>query len=172
MFSRSSLPRHTSPNSPPADAPLKEPCKEVLELASRYTGAFYADAEVLQEMLHRYLSLRRWPEGKQIIGDFETVMRGSEEDVRAGDVVLASELVDRLLGSDSADSPSSAPSTDFRLATRDFLHAAVMMHTGSSRIVSADKDFDELKSEGIIRLDPAEVKHWRTEITDTGHNGA
>jgi len=43
------------------DHPLKEPCKQVLHLAARYPGAFFTDAEVLQEMLHRYLALKRWP---------------------------------------------------------------------------------------------------------------
>ncbi len=42
------------------DHPLKETCKEVLRLAARYSRSFFTDAEVLQEMLHRYLALRRY----------------------------------------------------------------------------------------------------------------
>ena len=135
--------------------PLKEPCKEILGLTASHPGTFYTNAEVLQEMLHRYLSLKRWSEGKRTIADFATVMRGAVEAVHAEDVVLASELIDSL------ESCSKLPA-------RDFLHVAVMRRTGSNRIVSADRDFDEFAKEGIERLDPAEVKHWRTKITDTG----
>lgn len=148
--------------------PLKEPCKEILELVASYPRMFCTDAEVLQELLHRYLSLRRWPEGKQIISDFATLMRGSVEAVHDEDVLLGVELVDQLL--DSSNSGTNI--SEFGLEARDLLHVAVMMRTGSSRIVTADKDFDGLGSKGIERLDPAEFKHWRTEILDTSDNGA
>lgn len=150
--------------------PLKEPCKEILDLAASHPGTFCTNAEVLQEMLHRYLSLRRWPEGKQIIDDFAAIMRGSVETVRAEDIVLASELVDGLLGTalESLEYGSKAS----KLTARDFLHVAVMLRTGCNRIVSADRDFDEFVKEGIERLNPAEVHHWRAQITDTGQNGA
>ena len=145
--------------------PLKEPCKEILGLAASHPGAFFTNAEVLQEMLHRYLSLRRWPEGKQVVADFATVMKGSVEAVRAEDAVLASDLVDRLLGTGlerlQHDSRAST------IKARDFLHVAVMLRTGSGQIVSADRDFDEFAKEGIERLDPVEVRHWRAQITDT-----
>lgn len=148
--------------------PLKEPCKEILELVASYPRMFCTDAEVLQELLHRYLSLRRWPEGKQIISDFATLMRGSVEAVHDEDVLLGAELVSRLL----TPSNSETNLAEFGLEARDLLHIAVMMRTGSSRIVTADKDFDGLGNEGIKRLDPAKVKHWRAGITDTDGNGA
>lgn len=149
--------------------PLKEPCKEVLGLAAGHPGAFRTDAEVLQEMLHRYLSLRRWPEGKRIIADFATVMSGSVETVRAEDVVLASELADRLLGTSLERSESDSGAS--KVKARDFLHVAVMLRTGCDRIFSADKDFDRFAEEGIQRLDPAEVHHWRAGLPDTGGAG-
>lgn len=147
--------------------PLKEPCQEVLRLAASHPNAFCTDAEVLQEMLHRYLSLKRWPEGKRVVADFATVMRGSVEAVRAEDAVLACGLVDVLLGS-----PLAELGSDFRLAARDLLHAAVMRRTESTQIVSADADFDELAPEGIERLDPAEVERWSDEVVRAGRNGA
>ena len=146
--------------------PLKEPCKEILSLAASHPGAFCTNAEVLQEMLHRYLSLRRWPEGKQIIADFAMVMRGSVEAVGAQDIVLASELVDRVLGTTLEGLEHGSRAS--KLTARDFLHVAVMQRIGSGRIVSADRDFDEFAKEGIERLDPAEVHHWRAQITVTG----
>lgn len=144
--------------------PLKGPCKEILRLASEYPGTFFTDAEVLQEMLHRYLSLRRWPEGARVIMDFATVMRDSVETVRVGDVLLATELVDRLLGTDSPK--ARALGEGFRFPARDLLHVAVMMRKGASRIVSADKDFDELGDQGIERLNPADIEIWRPKITN------
>lgn len=84
--------------------PLKEPCKEVLELVAGYPGAFCTKAEVLQELLRRYLSLQHWLEGKQIISDFATLMRGSVETVHDEDVLPGAELVDRLLDADFSNS--------------------------------------------------------------------
>jgi predicted nucleic acid-binding protein len=146
--------------------PLKEPCKEVLRLAARNPGAFFTDAEVLQELLHRYLALKRWPEGKRVVLDFAALMEGSVEPVLAEDVVLACALADRH----GAGSRRSAG----RLAARDLLHAAVVLRLaegsaeGAGRIVSADGDFDELAGSGIRRLDPADVGSWRREAEGRG----
>ena len=131
--------------------PLKEPCRELLRLVAYHPGAFFTDAEVLQEMLHRYLALRRWPKGKQAVLDFATLMDGSVEPVVAEDVVLACELADRH---------------GKRLAARDLLHAAVAMRVedASVRVVTADRDFDDLSGEGIERLDPADLGSWRHGI--------
>lgn len=137
------------------DHPLKEPCKEVLRLSARFPGSFFTDAEVLQEMLHRYLSLRRWPEGERVVLDFAALMYGSVEPVTAGDMVLACDLADRYAARPGA-----------RLAARDLLHAAVMLRAedDAAKIVSADGDFDELATEGIERLDPAGVQVCRREV--------
>jgi predicted nucleic acid-binding protein len=149
--------------------PLKGPCREVLRLAALHPRAFFTDAEVLQELLHRYLALRRWPEGKKVVLDFAALMEGSVEPVLAEDVVLACALADRH----AAGSPGAG-----RLAARDLLHAAVVLRLaersaegsaeGSGRIVSADGDFDELAGSGIRRLDPADVGSWRREAEGRG----
>lgn len=141
------------------DHPLKEPCKEVLLLAARYPGSFFTDAEVLQEMLHRYLALRRWPEGQRIVLDFAALMVGSVEPVIAEDVIRACDL---------ADEYGARPGA--RLAARDLLHGAVMLRSGGSRvrIVTADGNFDDLAAEGIERLDPANVQEWRGEVEVNG----
>lgn len=137
------------------DHPLKEPCMEVLHLAARHPRAFFTDAEVLQEMLHRYLSIRRWPEGKRVVLDFAALMSGSIEPVTAGDAVRACGLADKYAAGPGA-----------RLAARDLLHAAVILRTEDlpARIVTADGDFDELAAEGAERLDPAEIAVWRSEV--------
>ncbi len=139
------------------DHPLKEPCKEVLRLSARYPRCFFTNAEVLQEMLHRYLSLRRWPEGKHVVLDFAALMAGSVEPVTAEDAARACELADRHAAKPGA-----------RLAARDLLHAAVILRVEESpaRIVTADGDFDELAVESIERLDPADVEAWRREVEE------
>ena len=38
--------------------PLKEPCARILLLVAEHSQAFVTDAEVLQELQHRYLALR------------------------------------------------------------------------------------------------------------------
>lgn len=137
------------------DHPLKEPCKEVLRLAAVESESFFTDAEVLREMLHRYLSLRRWSEGKRVVLDFADLMSGSVESVVAEDILRASDLADEY-----AVKPGA------RLAARDLLHAAVMLRVegDASTIVTADTDFDDLAPEGMTRLDPASVEDWRRGI--------
>ena len=97
-----------------------------------------SSAQKLQEMLHRYLALRRWPEGKRVVLDFAALTVGLIEPVTAEDAVLACDL----------------------------LHAAVMLRAegDEAKIVSADCDFDELAAEGIERLDPADVEVCRQEV--------
>jgi uncharacterized protein len=137
------------------DHPLKEPCKEVLRLAARHPRSFFTDAEVLQEMLHRYLALRRWPEGKRVVLDFAALMDSSIEPVTAGDVVRACDLADQYAARSGA-----------QLAARDLLHATVILRVESdeAKIVSADGDFDELAAEGIERLGPAGIEVWRQDV--------
>jgi predicted nucleic acid-binding protein len=130
--------------------PLKEPCKEIVGLAARYPYTFFTNAEVLQEMLHRYLSTGRFEHGKSAIANFSDVMRGSIESVTAEDMERA-----LILAEDYASRQDSG------LAARDALHAAMMLRIGSKYIVSADRDFDELKDEGIVRLEPAKLDSWR-----------
>jgi predicted nucleic acid-binding protein len=51
------------------DHRLKESCRQILRLAARHPRSFSTDAEVLQEMLHRYLTLPRWSDGKRVVLD-------------------------------------------------------------------------------------------------------
>ncbi|MEX2598730.1 MAG: type II toxin-antitoxin system VapC family toxin [Dehalococcoidia bacterium] len=122
--------------------PLKQPCIEVLQWASVQPMAFVTDAEVLQELLHRYLSLRLWPQGKDVLEWFADLMEGRIEPVHAADVRQAAQLAGGLR----------------QLSGRDLLHAAVMQRVGVNRMVSADAGFDGLP--GVERLDPALVAEW------------
>lgn len=93
------------------------------------------DAEVLQEILHRYRSLRRWKEGCVVYDTARTLFN---------DVLpITDEVMDRarvLLEAYPA------------LSARDGLHAAVMEVYGLESICSFDRDFDEIR--GLRRREP------------------
>lgn len=125
---------------------LKEPCREILRLAGGRPQAFFTNAEVLQELLHRYLALRLWPQGREVLLRVATLMRDRIEPVHAADVLEAARLADQH--------PA--------LSARDLVHAAVMMRVGSDQIISADRGFDRLPQ--LTRLDPAHLSSWRDQI--------
>ncbi|MEX2229571.1 MAG: type II toxin-antitoxin system VapC family toxin [Dehalococcoidia bacterium] len=130
--------------------PLKAPAGRILVHAAEHPAAFVTDAEVLQELLHRYVALRMWDLGRQAFDAFAALMQGRIEPVREDDVVLAAGLADGHRD----------------LAARDLLHVAVMRRIGAERIVSADGGFDEL--EGVVRLDPSRFDSWVGTLTSDG----
>jgi predicted nucleic acid-binding protein len=126
--------------------PLKNPCAQVLHLVAEHAQAFVTDAEVLQELLHRYLALRLWPQGRDVFQRFSVLMQERVEAVQAGDVEHAAGLADAFQ----------------ELGGRDLLHAAVMRRLGVRRIISADKGFDLLPE--VERLDPAQLMSWQNSF--------
>ena len=126
--------------------PLKEPCAQILLLAAEHPQAFVTDAEVLQELLHRYLALRLWPQGREAFWRFSELMADRVEPVQIADVEGAATLAD----------------SHQQLSSRDLLHAAVMQRLGLRQIISADAGFDTLP--GIERLDPADLARWRESV--------
>ncbi len=127
--------------------PLKGPCGRIVLLASGYPDAFVTDAEVLQEMLHRFIALRQWPEpGRLAFQRFAAVMSDRIEPVHGFDVAQAARLADEYP----------------RLSARDLVHLAVMQRLGINQIVTADAGFDGLPE--IERLDPAKVASWRERV--------
>jgi hypothetical protein len=91
------------------------------------------DAEVLQEMLHRYVAIRR-RDAIQPAFDALTSVVDEIFPVAEADVQRAREIV---LG---------AP----RLSARDAIHVAIMEHHGVQRVLSFDSGFDGVP--GISRL--------------------
>jgi len=126
--------------------PLQEPCREVLRLAARHPRAFWTSAEVLQELLHRYLAMGRWASGRVVFDEFTTLMRGRIESVLPQDVAAAAGLAGPPPG----------------LQARDLLHLAVMRRVGADTLVSADRGFD--RAPGVQRLDPARLLTWRDQV--------
>ena len=127
---------------------LKEPASAVLELAAREPAAFITDAEVLQELLHRYRSLKVLDRFRSRFGAFASLMNGRVEPMYASDAERAAELADLYP----------------RLSARDLIHTAIMFRVGCSRIVTADGGFDSVK--GIERLDPMLVDEWAHLVTE------
>lgn len=116
--------------------PLKAPCMAILEAIARGELTAVTDAEVLQELLHRYTALGQRERAVevcrlllQVVPDVLPVTREAFE--RALELHL------------------QFP----HLQARDSLHAAVMLQHNITRIISADRHFDGLT--GLHRLDPS-----------------
>ena len=120
----------------------KEPCARIMRMVDERPDAFFTDVEVLQELIHRYTSSRRWALGREVLRDFTEAMHDRIEPVYVEDVQLAARLVDEYPG----------------VSARDLVHVAVMRRMGVDRVVSADRDFDRIAD--VERLDPAEVGEW------------
>jgi predicted nucleic acid-binding protein len=113
--------------------PNKGPARQALEELVAAGESLCTDAEVLQEILHRYTAIRR-PEA--IDPAFESVLG-------VVDVVYPIERTDverarRLL------------KTTARLSARDAIHVAVMQGRDVGRMLSFDSVFDGIP--GIVRL--------------------
>ena len=126
--------------------PLKAPCAQILVLAAEHPGLFITSAEVLQELLHRYLALGIWKQGREVFGRFADIMVGHISSIEPADVIRAAELADGTQG----------------LSGRDLLHAAVMQRHEVSQIVSADADFDRVAD--IQRLAPSSLEEWQQRL--------
>ena len=120
----------------------KAPCAEILRLVAENPLSFVTDAEVLQELVHRYLAQDRWTLGREVLRSFALVMQDRIEPVYAEDILAAGDLADRH--------PA--------VSSRDLVHAAVMIRLEVEQVVSADTDFDRLP--GTTRLDPMLVGEW------------
>lgn len=125
---------------------LKGPCAQVMVVVAAKAGSFFTDAEVFQELLHRYVALGRWSEGKEIFREFGRLMQGRVEPIVWEDTRQAAAFADQYPGA----------------SARDLLHRAVMARVGCDRAVSTDRDFDGFP--GVERLDPLDLESWRNEL--------
>jgi uncharacterized protein len=116
----------------------KQPSVSFLSRVGRGELEVAVDAEVLQEVLHRYRALGRWPEGRRVFDLVRTIVP-EVVPVDAGAVDAARALLDEHPG----------------LSARDALHAAVVRLVRAGALVSYDTDFDGI--EGVRRLRPEDV---------------
>lgn len=119
-----------------ADHPNKRSCLDLLERIARNEVHAGCDVEVLQEILHRYRALDRWPEGRRLF-----------DHARA--------LLPIVLPIDEACLEEAARLLDAhaQITARDALHAAVFLTSGASCFCSFDRDFDAIP--GVRRREPA-----------------
>ena len=120
-----------------ADHPLKRPCVAVLSAVARGDVVAVTDAEVHQEILHRYSAL----------GDRRRAIEVSGLFLRAVPEVLAVTRAD-------VEAAGGLLGAHARLRVRDAIHLAVMARHSLPRIVTADGHFDDLP--GIVRVDPGD----------------
>jgi predicted nucleic acid-binding protein len=115
-----------------APHPNKEAARALLERAITDGEVLVTDAEVLQEILHRYVAIDRrdaiGPATEALLGVVDEVFPVERIDVeRARRLVLATPL-----------------------AARDAVHVAIMRRRGAERILSFDRGFDGVT--GIVRI--------------------
>jgi len=117
------------------DHPYKAPCIEVLRQIEQEAIRVASSVEVLQEILHRYRSLREYEVAATAFTQFKALCEDILP-VEPGDVDRAFLILE--------ETPE--------LAVRDAIHAATMHHHGLKKILSTDTHFDLL--EQIARVDP------------------
>lgn len=115
--------------------PLKKRAAAFLERAAEGSVEAAIDAEVLQEILHRYRALKRWKEGRLVYDTARIVF--PEVLAVTGEVMDGAR---RLLDEDGV------------LMARDAVHAAVVAAYGLASITSFDQDFDRVV--GLQRVEP------------------
>lgn len=120
---------------------FKDSCARLLHDGARGRLSLVTSVETLQEILHRYRSLRR---DDDLCLVFDTVLAATRSvfSIELQDLQEARELGERV----PANSGVSA---------RDLVHGAVARRHGVSQIVSTDRGFDRIP--GVVLLDPRDV---------------
>ena len=118
-----------------AEHPYKAPSLALLKDVAMGEVEAAIDAEVLQEVLHRYRAINRWTEGRYVFDSarriFTTILP-----ITVGVVDYARFLLDDCTG----------------ISARDALHAAVVTTKGLEALCSYDRGFDQIKA--IRRIEP------------------
>lgn len=116
--------------------PLREPSRRVLSRIGNGDLDGAISVEVVQEILHRFTSLRRVEEGQALARD--------AMDVFAPVLPITHGLMRRV-----PDLALRYPT----LAARDLVHVATCIHEGITEIISPDRGFDQVAE--VHRIDPA-----------------
>jgi predicted nucleic acid-binding protein len=112
---------------------LKSEAQLIVERLAAARQRLVTSAEVLQEILHRYVS----------IGRRDAIAPALEFILAIVDDVYAVEKVDVLRAAEIAQQPAA-------LSSRDAVHIAVMERVGIGAILSFDADFDRWP--GLTRI--------------------
>lgn len=118
-----------------SEHPAKQPCIELLRKIAAGDVDVVTDAEVFQEILHRYGAIGRLAQGLELFDELGKVVR-IVLPVEYGDVFTARELLEE----------------EPQIKARDAIHVAIMRRHGIAVVYSYDRHFDGL--EGIERHEP------------------
>jgi len=119
----------------------RQPCLSLMEAVAEGKIRVTTDSEVIQEIVYRYHSRRRRADGLRLAAQFLEAIGDDEVlPVTCADMVRAIELLHEHAS----------------LLPRDAVHVAVMQAAGVSRIITADRHFEQLP--GLERVDPNDVK--------------
>ncbi len=110
-----------------AEHPFKLPSTRLLERIARAEISANIDTETLQEILHRYRAIKRWPDGSLL---YDLTRR-----IFPNPIPISAEILDRA---------RELMDTSATLMARDALHAAVVQVKKLDAICSYDKDFDQV----------------------------
>lgn len=115
----------------------KNPCLHILKDVETQALASAVDTEILQELLYRYTHIGLADKGIQLCND---ILRYPLKilPVMEADMRLAIDLFDQHRNKG--------------VKPRDSIHAAIMKNNGITKIISADKDFDNF--DFLTRIDP------------------
>ena len=121
-----------------ATDPHKAPSLALLDRVARGEVDAAIDAEVLQEILHRYRAIGRWRDGRRVYD-------------------LTRRLVVSVLPitGEVTDAARALMDGYPKLMARDALHAAVCRLSHADAICSYDADLDEIA--GLRRLEPPDI---------------
>jgi hypothetical protein len=115
--------------------PSKKPSVKLLQRVARGELEAVTDAEVFQEILHRFSAIGRLNEGFRLFDAFEMVI-GEVLPVELEDVAAARHVLEE----------------HSTIKARDAIHIAIMRRHGISVVYSYDRHFDQL--DGIERSEP------------------
>lgn len=115
--------------------PHRAPSVALLERVARGEVEAAIDAEVLQEILHRYRAIGRWEDGRRVYDLVRTIIP---------DVLdVGASMLDRARG---------LMDTYPALVARDAIHAAAVLELDADGICSWDADFDVVRE--VRRITP------------------
>jgi predicted nucleic acid-binding protein len=126
-----------------ASHPNKGPSIALLESIAKGEVDGVIDAEVLQEILHRYRSIGRWKDGSKVY------------DLTRKIIPLVFPITVEIL-----DRARALLEKYPKLMARDALHAAVCIGNDVQTICSYDRDFDDV--EEIKRTEPPDLLKFVT----------
>jgi uncharacterized protein len=118
-----------------SEHPLRDPCRQIVDSIGRGTIDATTSIEVIQEILHRGISIRK------AAGSIDLATRTM--DLFAPVLPISHALMRRV-----PDLARRYPNLD----SRDVVHVATCVHEGITQIISADKEFDQVAE--LKRLDP------------------